>query len=345
MDKYTILVVDDIKENIDVLVGTLKKEYKVIFATSGQKALDIVKTQSIDLILLDIMMPEMDGFEVCKQLKKTKETAEIPIIFVTADHEVIDEAKGFELGAVDYIHKPIKPVIVKARVKSQLILAHTQKELSRLVALRTSELQNLNMEIFKILGRAGEYKDNETGAHVRRMSQYSYHIGLAYGMEEEEARRLEIIAALHDLGKIGIPEHILLKPGKLDKDEWNVMKRHAQIGSQIIGKQANQLLKDAAMIMKQHHERWDGTGYPKGLRGDDIHIYARIVALSDVFDALLSKRPYKDAWSLRKTKEYILNQSGIHFDPKVVNAFDKVSDKLYRIRENESGAKRDENKR
>lgn len=342
MDKYTILVVDDIKENIDVLVGTLKKDYKVIFATSGEKAIEIAQFQDIDIILLDIMMPKVDGFEVCRKLKRDDRTSEIPIIFVTADHEIVDEAMGFELGAVDYIQKPIKPVIVKARVKTQLILANTQKELSKLVRYRTNELENLNLEIFKILGRAGEYKDNETGAHVRRMSQYAYHIGVAYGMKKKEATHLEIIAALHDLGKIGIPENILLKKGKLDSEEWAIMKRHAQIGSKIIGKQANQLLKDAATIMKQHHERWDGKGYPLGLKGEEIHIYSRIVAISDVFDALLSKRPYKEEWSFEKTKRHILNQRGLQFDPEVVDAFEKVSEKLYKIRQREKEESVDE---
>ena len=322
--KQTIMVVDDIPENIDVLKGILKADYKIKFAVTGEMALAIIEKFIPDIILLDVMMPGMDGFEVCSRLKKNPLTRDIPIIFVTAMDQSGDEEEGFKLGAVDYITKPVIPSIVKARVKTHLALSNQKLELRNEVKKKTKELNETRFEIIKKLGRAAEYKDNETGLHVIRMSQYCYYVAREYGIPEHEADILLHAAPMHDIGKIGIPDNILKKPGKLDAEEWKIMKTHSFIGAQIIGKRDVEILKVARTVCYEHHEKWNGQGYPKGLEKEGIHLYARIAAVSDVFDALTSKRPYKEAWPVEKAVNYIQNESCQSFDPKVVDAFNKA---------------------
>ncbi len=320
--KATILIVDDAPENIDILRGLLKDEYKIKVAINGAKALKIAQsTPDLDLILLDVMMPDMDGYEVCRQLKSQISTVSIPVIFVTAKGETDDETLGFDLGAVDYITKPISPPIVKKRVQIHLALHNEKRLLEALVLERTQELEASRKEIIACLGKAAEYKDNDTGMHVKRMSHYAKVIGLAMGMSEEEANALQETAPMHDIGKIGLPDHILKKPAKLNTEEIQHMRQHPQIGVDILGGQTCPLLNMARSIAISHHEKWDGSGYPKGLKGEEIPLHGRIAAIADVFDALTTKRPYKEAWPLEKALNLLKEESGKHFDPKLVELF------------------------
>lgn len=320
-ERQTVLVVDDTPVNIDVLVGTLKDTYNVKAAIDGHKALQIAQKSPPDIILLDVMMPEIDGFEVCRQLKKNYLTRNIPVIFVTAKIEVEDELKGFELGAVDYITKPISPPIVRARVATQLALFDQNKELDRKVTQQTKQIYETRLQIIQRLGKAAEYKDNETGMHVIRMSNYSYILAQKAGWSEEDALLLMNAAPMHDIGKIGIPDEILKKPGVFTGEEYQVMKQHCQIGADVIGDDSSELLQLAKEIALTHHERWDGHGYPMGLAQEEIPLSGRIVAIADVFDALTSVRPYKKAWPVREAYTFLHAKAGEYFDPTLVPAF------------------------
>lgn len=319
--KHTILVVDDEPTNLRVLKKMLEGHYLLTFAKSGEEALRLVKRDLPDLILLDVMMPNMSGFEVCKHLKSELITKPIPVIFVTALSDEVDEAKGFEAGAVDYITKPVSPSIVKARVKTHLSL------------VQADDLRRTRLQVIQRLGRASEYKDNETGMHVMRMSHYSKVIALAYGLSETDADNLLHAAPMHDIGKIGIPDSIMLKPGKLTDEEFAIMKTHPEIGAEILGEDDSELIALAKVVSLTHHEKYDGTGYPAGLKGEQIPIEGRIVAIADVFDALTSKRPYKEAWSVEKSLEFIRSQSGKHFDPSIVDLFEQSLDEILQIKE------------
>jgi len=340
--EHTVLIVDDTPENIDILKSILSDEYNIKVAINGQMALKATEKTMPDIILLDIMMPDMNGYEVCTKLKANPVTHNIPVIFVTTKDHELDEAKGFEVGAVDYVTKPVSPLIVKARVRTQLALKDQNAELERKVACQTREIYETRLEIIKRLGLAAEYKDFQTGLHIERMSNYVYHIAKAYGLNETHANLLLNVAPLHDIGKIGIPEHILLKPGKLSHDEFETVKSHCKMGAQIIGEHDEELMKAAKIVALQHHEKWNGTGYPDGLSGDDIHIYARIAAVADVFDALSSERPYKHAWSDEKVVEYLMHESGKHFDPIVINALFECIDKIYEVKEKFSNKKKND---
>ena len=333
-NQATVLVVDDVPENIDVLAGILRPEYKVKVSLNGDKALAIAKSAPApDLILLDIMMPGIDGYEVCRRLKADLTTRKIPVIFVTAKGEVRDETLGFEVGGVDYITKPVSPPIVQARVRTHLALYDQARALAGLVRKRTDALNETRLQVIRRLGRAAEFKDNETGLHVIRMSHYSRLLGLAAGLDEEAAEVLFSAAPMHDIGKIGIPDRILQKPGKLDADEWEVMKQHAEIGARIIGNHDSILLETARVIALTHHEKWNGRGYPEGLKGEDIPLVGRIVAIADVFDALTSERPYKRAWSVDESVNLLESESGEHFDPALVPKFLEVLPKVLEIKE------------
>ena len=336
-EKQVILIVDDVPANIDVLSEILRPTYQVKVVTSGMMALKIaMQSNPPDLILLDVMMPEMDGYEVCRQLKANATTRNIPIIFITAMDEVKDETTGFALGAVDYITKPVNPAIVQARVKTHLALVDQNRVLEKKVNARTAEIKDTRLQIINCLGTAAEYRDEETGMHIFRMSQYCRLIALAAGFSQEEADLLLQAAPMHDVGKIGIPDRILLKPGKLDPEEWQIMKTHTTIGAKIIGNHPSKLLKLAHEIALSHHEKWDGTGYPQGLVGEEISLAGRVVMLADVFDALTSERPYKKAWSEEKAVAEINQGSGTHFDPQLVQAFMKVLPQILEIKNNNS---------
>ena len=316
----TLLVVDDESTNLHVLRHTLQDNYRLLFAKEGSTALQLAKTEQPDLILLDVMMPQMDGYEVCSQLKSDSITKRIPVIFVTALNDHASEQQGLELGAVDYISKPFSPPIVRARIRTHLSL------------VRTEEVLETRLKIVQSLGIAAEYKDNETGMHIMRMSHYSKVLALALGYSDEAADLLLHAAPMHDVGKIGIPDAILLKPGKLDADEWEIMRSHTTIGEHIIGEHHSQLLQLAARIARSHHEKWDGSGYPDGLVGEEIPHAARIVALADVFDALTSVRPYKKAWPVAEAVAHIHEQSGKHFDPAIVAVLDSCLPQFLEIK-------------
>lgn len=317
----TLLLVDDEPANLQVLRHTLQADYRLLFARDGQAALDRVHADRPDLVLLDVMMPGMTGYEVCTTLKQDPWTANIPVIFVTALADAENEHNGLDIGAVDYISKPFNPSVVRARVRTHLSL------------VQAHEVMTTRLQIVQCLGRAAEYKDNETGMHVVRMSHYARTLAKAMGFPDQVADELLHAAPMHDVGKIGIPDAILTKPGKLSDDEWMVMKQHTVIGAEILGQHPSGLLNLAATIARSHHERWDGTGYPDGLKGENIPVAARIVAVADVFDALTSERPYKHAWPVDEALDFIRQQRGQHFDPAVVDVFIEHLPEILAIRQ------------
>ncbi|WP_420468296.1 HD-GYP domain-containing protein [Panacagrimonas sp.] len=338
-DAASVLVVDDVPQNIEVLSGILRSLYRVRAATSGARALAIARGDvAPDLILLDIMMPELDGLEVCRRLKLDPRTRNIPVIFVTAMSEIDDEAQGFAAGCVDYIIKPVSPPLVLARVATHLALADQQRELERQVRERTSELERTRLAVVRCLGKAAEFKDDDTGLHVIRMSHYSRLLGLAAGMSASDAELLLHAAPMHDVGKIGVPDHILKKPGRLTPEEWELMKQHVEFGGQILGQTDSALLDMARTVAMSHHEKWDGSGYPLGLKGEQIPLVGRIAALADVFDALTSIRPYKRAWSVEEALEHIRRDRGKHFDPALVDRLPQVLPEFEVVRKRYSDA-------
>lgn len=342
--KATILIVDDIVENIHVLMNILKKDYLIQVAKNGQKAMEIIHKNKPDLILLDIMMPELSGYDVIKILKKDVKTENIPVIFVTAMGEVSDEAKGLALGAVDYISKPVIPELVLSRVRNHLLLKKNSDQLELLVHQRTKQLEKSNDSILIVMGLVAENRDPETGEHIQRTSAYvrAMSEALSKHPQYQELMTPDIIdiytnaAPLHDIGKVGVADNILLKPGKLTTEEFELMKQHAIGGEQII-EQAQQYLSEpelldiAKEIAGGHHEKWDGSGYPRGLKGEQIPLSARIMVFADVYDALISNRPYKKAFSHEKACEIIANDVGTHFDPTLYAVFTQIKERFREI--------------
>ncbi len=344
--KETIVVVDDVPQNLALLNGILKPLYKIKAATSGETALKIIAMEKPSLILLDIMMPGMDGYEVCRRIRDNPETRNIPIIFVTAKVETSDEAFGLSLGAVDYVHKPINTAILKARVKTHLALKSQENHLETLVHKRTDELkksnrklelakltiENSRYELINCLTRAAEYKDRDTGAHVSRVCHYSYLLAKELNFDDQYLEMLFDAAAMHDIGKIGIEDDILLKPGSLTEDEFTIMKTHAQIGADIIRPNQPGVLGIAYNVALTHHEKWDGSGYPNGLKGEEIPLEGRIVAIADVFDALTSERQYKKNWPVEKVIQYFKDERNKHFDANLVDHFINVLPEILKIK-------------
>ena len=344
----TILIVDDSPENLTVLNELLLPAYRVRVATSGEKALQLAATSPLpDLILLDVMMPGMDGYEVFTRLRADLRTHDIPVIFVTAMDSTEAEMRGLEIGAVDYITKPIVPLIVLARVRTQMELKQARDWLRDQNAFLEAEVarrmgENLLIQDVSILALAhlAETRDPETGNHLRRTQGYVHaladhlqnHPRFSTCLTAANITLLTKSAPLHDIGKVGIPDHILLKPGKLTPEEWEVMKTHAQLGSMAIEQAERDITEPvkfltlAKEIAHWHHERWDGSGYPDGLAGDAIPVSARLMALADVFDALINRRVYKEALSFAKAREIIIAEDGHQFDPDVVAAFIAIFD-------------------
>lgn len=341
--RATILIVDDVPENLEVLGELLQSLYRVRAAQSGARALQVARTRPIpDLILLDVMMPGMDGYAVFSALRADPLTRDIPVIFVTALDGLQEEEKGLEAGAVDYISKPIRPSIVLARVHNQLELKKARDRLRDQNMLLESEIarrmgENLLIQEVSIraLARLAEIRDPETGNHLRRTQAYVALLATRLAGDPRYTRQLtphtiDLIAKsapLHDIGKVGIPDHILLKPGRLTPAEWAVMQTHARLGSEAIehaeedAERPVPFLAFAKEIARHHHERWDGSGYPDGLAGEGIPLSARLMALADVFDALISRRTYKEPFSLAQARAMISEARGSHFDPDVVDAF------------------------
>ena len=338
--RWKVLIADDEPNNLRLMGQILKNHYQLSFATGGIMALEVARKINPDIILLDIMMPDMDGYEVCTHLKADPETAGTPVIFVSAMGEGEDELRGFDAGCVDYITKPVSAPIVMSRIKTHLTLFDTHRKLEEMVEQRTGQLsravqklEKYSLETIHRLTRAAEYKDEDTFLHILRMSHYSVAVAKQMGLDEKETNTILHAAPMHDLGKIGVPDSILLKPGKLTAEEWEIMKQHTLIGGEILSGSEAEYVKLGETIALTHHEKWDGSGYPKGLTGHDIPLAGRIVAIADVFDALTSKRPYKDPFSIEKSFAIISQGSGNHFDPDVVDAFFAVKDEILSIKE------------
>lgn len=332
--KPTILVVDDESNNIRLLNQILKGLYIIRVAMNGKEVLERVLIAPIpDLILLDIMMPEMDGYEVCRRLKSDPATSAIPVIFATAKTEVEDETVGFEVGAVDYITKPLSAPVVRARVATHLSLADQQKACEAKVQARIAELASTQEAAIHMLGEAGHYNDTDTGVHIWRMAAYAGALAQSINWSVEMVKDLELAAPMHDTGKIGIPDSILKAPRKLEPDEMEKMKKHSEIGFSILSKSNTPLFTLAAEISLYHHEKWDGSGYPKCLVGNSIPESARIVAIADVFDALTMRRPYKEPWPVEKAFATIEEGEGNHFDPNLVQQFIQIKDKVLEIKD------------
>ena len=339
----TILVVDDTPDNLLLMTDLLKDRYRVKAANSGEKALRVLQGDSLpDLILLDVMMPGLSGHEVAGQLKHDPRTCDIPIIFLTALAAIEDEIHGLELGAVDYITKPISPPLVLARVDTQLklkaaadFLRDQNDYLEKEVARRTREVMAIQDVTIQAMASLAETRDNETGNHIRRTQHYVKvlaerlrdHPRFRHFLNDETIRLLFKSAPLHDIGKIGIPDHILLKPGRFTPEEFEIMKTHTTLGRDAIQRAEDQLgiavdfLSLAKEIAYSHQEKWDGSGYPQALAGDDIPISARLMAVADVYDALISRRVYKQGMPHEEAVEIIRQGRGSHFDPDICDAF------------------------
>ena len=343
----TILVVDDSKINIEVINEILSDEFLILPAQSGEEALETVNKYEVDLILLDIILPGMNGYEVCSRLKRNEATKKIPIVFITSMNNIEFKRKGFELGAVDFITKPFQAYEIKARVKTHMSLniyknklECKNKELESQVKERTTKLsdalqmlEDSTFETIVRLSRAAEYRDDNTGNHVLCVGHYSALLAKKMGLGDEKAQKLLLAAPMHDIGKIGIPDSILLTPAKLDKDEWLIMKAHTTIGAKILERSNNDIIKMGEMISLTHHEKWNGTGYPRGIKSSELPLETRIVALADVYDALTSKRPYKEPISTEDACEIIKKDKGEHFDPDVVDVFFNSLDTILKIKE------------
>lgn len=341
---FSVLLVDDTEANIDILVEALGDDYDVRVALDGETALEDVAEDRPDLILLDIMMPGMDGYAVCEQLKNDPETRDIPIIFLTAMTEEQNEAKGLELGAVDYVTKPFSPDLVKARVFNQMELKHHRDNLQELVEQRTRELALTQEVTIYSLASLAETRDPETGGHILRTQRYVKALATQLSREPAFKERLNntVIdllfksAPLHDIGKVGVVDSILLKPGKLTDEEFSEMKNHTVYGRDALRVAEDKLgdnsfMQYAREIAYTHHEKWDGSGYPNGLAGEDIPVSGRLMAIADVYDALISKRVYKPPFSHLKAVSIIKKDSGTHFDPVMVESFLMIAEEFKQI--------------
>lgn len=353
--KPTVLVVDDTAENLQLMVALLRDQYQVRVATRGEACLKLALQQPRpDLILLDIMMPGLDGYETCRLLKQEAQTRNIPVIFLTAMNQDADQETGFRCGCVDFITKPISPALTLARVATHVslkqandVLADRNRSLREEVERRTLEVQKVQDVTILAMASLAETRDNETGQHICRTQNYVKALAISlmensvYSRELDEAV-IELLyksAPLHDIGKVGIPDGILLKPGKLDTLEFTRMKTHAEIGAAIIASAEESLdspssfLRLAREIAHHHHENWDGSGYPAGLQGEAIPLSARLMAVADVYDALISKRCYKPPFSHRESCDMIISESGRKFDPTIIQIFERLTDQFAAIAE------------
>ncbi|MCT4619193.1 MAG: two-component system response regulator [Marinisporobacter sp.] len=351
LSECTVLIVDDTEVNVDILVEALGDDYEISVAMDGESALENIEMEVPDIILLDIMMPGMDGYEVCRRIKENKATSKIPIIFLTAMTDINSKTKGFELGAVDYVTKPFEILEVKARVFTHLSLKLAKYELSKQneilekkVIERTKEISLTQEATIEALACLAEYRDPETGDHIKRTKNYIKILAeeLKKNPKFKEFFNNETIellyksAPLHDIGKIGIRDNILLKNGKLTDEEFEEMKKHTIFGHDSLARASKNLgdssfLKCAMELARSHHEKWDGTGYPDRLVGEEIFLSGRLMAVADVYDALISKRVYKQAYSHEKAVQIILEGKGQHFDPDIIDAFMNVQEEFRKI--------------
>jgi putative two-component system response regulator len=341
LSEARLLVVDDEEMNIRIVTASLKKAgcFNVSSLTNPNDVIEWCRNNVVDLILLDLNMPQLHGLELMAQMQR--ELPEAPqVVVLTAITSVEDKLQALELGALDYLTKPfdVNELLLRVRNGLRLVALSAQLKserdnLHQEVKLQTQELENTQNEVLYRLGRAAEYRDNETGAHVVRMSKSCGALALAATGDKAFASQVQQASQMHDVGKIGIPDGVLLKQGKLNDREWDIMRSHARIGYEILSDTDTPLMHMAAQIALTHHERWDGKGYPNGLRGNDIPLESRIVALCDVYDALRSERPYKQPWSKEDTSKLIGEEAGSHFDPELTEAFLKIVDQVEEIRE------------
>ncbi len=326
-----VLIVDDTLANLKLMESLIRKigdELSPFTHADPQAGLAACAAQAVDLLIVDYMMPGLDGIEFIRRFRALPGHDETPVLMVTADHERNTRYGALDVGATDFLTKPIDSREFRSRVRNMLALQRSRKLiadraqwLEEEVAKRTHEIVAREMEMIMRLSRAAEFRDPETGAHIQRMSQFSRLIAEQLGMPDAEQELILRAAPMHDVGKIAIPDHILLKPGRLTPEEFELMKRHAEYGYEILKNSCSTLLDVAAIIARSHHEKFDGSGYPAGLRGEDIPLYGRIVAVADVFDALTSARPYKEPWPLEDATGFLRQGAGSHFDPRCVEAF------------------------
>ncbi len=343
-----ILVVEDTPEVRKIIELHLKseKEYTVNFAFDGEEALTETEKNPPDLILLDVMMPGISGFDVCKILKNKKETQDIPIIFITALNDINDIVKGFENGGNDYVTKPFKKLELLSRIKAHLkiknlqddliekneLLKNREKHLEKLVEEKTLKIENITFAMVNALESANHLNDDDTGNHIRRVREYAKLIAEKYGCDDEFIKKINMYASLHDIGKVGIDSFLLKKTDIYTKEEREKMKDHVIIGKKMLSDE--NIDEFARNIAYYHHEKWDGTGYVNGLKGEKIPLEARIVSFADVYDALTTKRVYKEAFSQEKTNEIILKSKGKHFEPKIVDIYFEIEEEFIKIKKN-----------
>ncbi|MBC8069084.1 MAG: response regulator [Deltaproteobacteria bacterium] len=351
-----LLIVDDDAAVRRVLARLLLAEgYEVVQAGDGEQALAALWSDgTIDTVVLDMRMPGMSGLDVCRKLRSDPRTEHTPVVFVTGMDDRAFRREALQAGATDFLGKPFDEVELLARLRNSVRLKLYFDSLSRertdlrTVVQRntqdleaaTARLQRLQLELavarhetIERLARAAEYRDDETAAHLHRMSHYCHILGQRAGLDDYTCEMLRIASPMHDVGKIGIPDHILLKPGRLSTDEFQIMKQHAEIGFRILSGSDSELVRYAASIAHTHHEQWAGTGYPRGLVGEDIPIEGRVAAIADVFDALTSARPYKRAWTIDAAVDHLRGGAGGHFDPRLVDLFLDSMDEVLAVRE------------
>ncbi len=326
-----IAIVDDNPVNLKLMESLVKRanpEYKSLTFQDSAEGLSWCLDNEVDLIIVDYMMPAPDGMEFIRRYREPAKNQDIPVLMITADHEKETRYAALEVGANDFLTKPIDNAEFRARLRNMMSLRRSQKALAdraawlaEKVAEATSEILDREHEMITRLSRAAEFRDPETGAHIHRMSNYSQLIAKQLGLPQVELEVILRAAPMHDVGKIAIPDNILLKPGKLDPTEWEIMKTHAEKGWEILRGSRSSLLDVAAEIAYTHHEKFDGSGYPRGLVGENIPLYGRIVAVADVFDALTTERPYKKAWAVEDAMDFLFSNAGTHFDPLCVAAF------------------------
>ncbi|MBB5204682.1 putative two-component system response regulator [Inhella inkyongensis] len=337
-----IVIVDDNLVNVALLRGLVRQieGAQSVEFTDPRAGLEHVLRTDVDLLIVDYQMPELDGLDFVRILRSDTSKQDLPVLMVTADHEMELRHRALQLGANDFLTKPVDRVEFQARTRNMLALRRSQRALSERavslateVALATDAIVARELDTILRLSKAAEYRDPETGAHVMRMAHYARLIALQLGLPEAEQELLLHAAPMHDIGKVGTPDHILLKPGRLSPEELVIMRQHARIGHDILADSASPYLQAAAMIALHHHERWDGQGYPLGLAGEAISLWGRIVAVADVFDALSSERPYKAAWTLEAARDFLLEHAGAHFDPRCVQAFVEAWDQVLEVRQ------------
>ncbi len=330
---YRLLIVDNESTVLADIRNLLFKEYALTFAKTAHEALSVADKLQPDLVLIAVGLKNLDGFEVCKTIKKLRHLSRVPVIFMTSISDPSVEKRGFECGGSDFIRKPLSPAVLKARIKIHLSLYHQQKTVEKKVQERTAELMASCKGAIYMLGEVGHFNDSDPGLHIWRMAAYSVAIARKAGWSGSRLELLAYSAPLHDLGKIGIQDTILKKPGKLTSEEWITMRNHTMIGYKLLSSNSSPLFQMAAEIAYTHHEKWDGTGYPRGLKGEEIPESARVVAIADVFDILTMQRSYKAPWPIKRAVQEIKKNKEIHFDPVLVDHFIEIYPEIIHIKE------------